>query len=164
MEDDGAGTTKRDALGGDLMCTLMAALHFPVREAEETMLFPAHLLFSVNTELTCTGSYLMTFHGLVVFLVNMPWDSMCMLDLSEQGVDAIVYLSQRNFSLLYPAYNLLIVYLQHSVGEDSLAEEPETRCQVGRSLRHCLLMCAGTRCRSCPSRRRARWACTATCL
>ena len=29
-EDDGAGTTKRDALGGDLMCTLMAALHFPV--------------------------------------------------------------------------------------------------------------------------------------
>ena len=30
VEDDGAGTTKRDALGGDLMCTLMAALHFPV--------------------------------------------------------------------------------------------------------------------------------------
>lgn len=53
-EENGGEMEKRDALGGDLMCTLLAAVHFPVGDHLNPPCFPWFaIFFSYQAEMLC---------------------------------------------------------------------------------------------------------------
>lgn len=48
-EENGGEMEKRDALGGDLMCTLLAAVHFPVGDHLNPTLFPCFAMMVISS-------------------------------------------------------------------------------------------------------------------
>ncbi|KAK9833542.1 hypothetical protein WJX81_003706 [Elliptochloris bilobata] len=75
-EEDGAGTDKRDALGGDLMCTLLAALHFPLPfEAPRALGLHGHVFLNGGSTEVLTGTGRPLQQGARDFLRSFRWSA-----------------------------------------------------------------------------------------
>ena len=135
VEDDGVGTTKHDALGGDLMCTLMAAVHFPVSLKKKKWFLPICCSLQLRHLRSCKESG--SDPSVLIKLCGG-----CMHGIAHAGLCAVAqrmpcFTHAPQLPLLCPACNMLSSQHRVCVWAHNQRKVPHSHCCIAMSTKMC---------------------------